>query len=75
MFTYYKMLTISVAFFTTAILNTPNGKSTEKRIFRQISSNFAVFWGGIRSLHPMNGTPRSVTGTPSTTTQYPYRAQ
>ena len=71
MFTYYKMLTNSVAFFTTAIYNTPKVEnSTPKGFFRRISR----FWGGIRSLPPMNGTPRSVTGTPSPTTRFLCRA-
>ena len=33
MFTYYKMLTNSVAFFTTAIYNTPNGKILPQKAF------------------------------------------
>ena len=74
MFTYYKMLTISVAFFTTAILNTPKGEIHRKTDFSAKFVKFRGFWGGIRSLHPMNGTPRSVTGTPSPTTRYPCRA-
>ena len=41
MFTYYKMLTNSVAFFTTAILNTPKVKNSPKNGF---FGEFRLFW-------------------------------
>ncbi len=45
MFTYYKMLTISVAFFTTAILNIPKVENSPKNGFFSEFRQISRFWG------------------------------
>ena len=50
MFTYYKMLTISVAFFTTAILNTPKSEIHRKTDFSAKFVKFRDFGGTYNSI-------------------------
>ncbi len=52
MFTYYKILTNSVAFFTTAILNTPKVENSTK-------NGFFVKFRGFGAENPYNSIPVS----------------